>query len=39
MAYDTVLRLLRNVPLNAAQQKAVEDKLAVLKARLQAAGQ
>jgi hypothetical protein len=37
-AYDTVLYLLRNLKPNADQQNAINQKLADLKAQLQAVG-
>ncbi len=37
-AYDTALRLMRSVRPNAAQRKIIRDKLAILKARLEAVG-
>ena len=37
--YDTVLRLFREVPLNQAESESVEEKLKLLKKRLEGVGQ
>lgn len=34
-AYDTVLRLLQNVKADAIERKAIEERLALLKSRLE----
>ena len=39
VAYDTVIRLLPNVKPTAAQQQAIDEKLSLLKARLEAVGE
>lgn len=39
IAYDTILRLLPNLTPSEAQQQAIDDGLAIVKARLVAVGQ
>ena len=38
-AYDTIVRLLRNLGLTAEQRQILDEKLSALKTRLQAVGQ
>ena len=38
-AYDSMLRLLPHIKLNASQHYALDEKLAILKARLESVGQ
>ncbi len=38
-AYDTVLQLMHTAGLNAAQKKEVQERLAALRTRLEAAGE
>ena len=39
LAYDTVIRFLPKVKPTAAQQQAIDEKLSLLKARLEAVGE
>jgi hypothetical protein len=39
LAYDTVIRLLPKFKPTAAQQQAIDEKLSLLKARLEAVGE